>query len=173
MAQGDRCLLSSLYVRYFCELRAHVSRRLGSTQEADDMVHDVFLRVLHALAAEDIEYPRAYLYQVTNSVLTDHFRRNQRRGVLAAEVEPVDDTCTPGSEPTPEEVAIGEEAWECLCRVISKLPPKVRQAMILRKIDGLSYREVADAMGISVRTVEKHLARAATEVGTGFAAIAP
>ena len=70
-----------------------------------------------------------------------------------------DETPTANSMPTPEELAICEQTWDSLCVAIDRLPVKARQAIILSKIEDLPCAEVAHSMGISVRTVEKHVAR--------------
>jgi len=163
------CLLSSLYQRYSGELRAYLRRKVSVGHEAEDLVQEVFLRVHRSLAAEQIEHPRAYLHQVANSVVTDHFRRNQRRGLSMVEVEPVDESRTASTGPTPEESAIGDEALDRVSRAIANLPQRVREAMLLRTFEGLSYRQVAATMGISERTVEKHLARASNDLVKGLA----
>jgi RNA polymerase sigma factor (sigma-70 family) len=157
--------LSTLYVSHAREVRAHISRKLKSQQDVDDLVQEVFLRAHRAvLMADNVVRPRAYLHQVAGSVVADYFRKRQRRCAVPQEAEESIDENSVRDEATPEEIAIGDETWHIVCASIARLPLKVRQAISLRAFEELSYREVAEAMGISVRTVEKHLARALADL---------
>lgn len=161
-----RCgTVSTLYSSHVREIRAHISRKLSSQQDVDDLVQEVFLRTHRAALFDNLVRPRAYLYRVTGSVVADYFRRRRRQVSSAPDAEFVDEgegTFLAG--PTPEEIVIGEQTWEILCAGIARLPSKVKQAILLRKFEDLSYQDVADTMGISIRTVEKHLARALADL---------
>ncbi len=161
---GNACL-TSCYFEYAGELRAYITWKLPRSQDIEDLVQEVFLRACRAFRLEKVDHPRAYMYQVANSVICDHYRKSKRQCAPYQDIEEFDDSHTvTHSAPTPEEFAIGEETWQALCTSIDRLPNKVRQAITLRRFDHLSYREVAQSMGISVRTVEKHLARALNDL---------
>ncbi|HEY6925809.1 MAG TPA: sigma-70 family RNA polymerase sigma factor, partial [Steroidobacteraceae bacterium] len=85
-----------------------------------------------------------------------------RRGrVVAIEtMGDIDSLNIPDGDGGPERRVSGREEVQRMCRALEKLPQKCRQAFELRKFDGLSQREIAERMGISQSTVEKHLIKA-------------
>jgi len=152
--------LTTLFSLYAGEVRGRIAAKLGCGEDVDDLSQEVFLRAHRAMSCRIIEHPRAYLHQIANSVVTDHFRRGQRRCAPPSGVYPLDEQSQIGyGDATPEEQAIGEETWETLSTALGGLPPRAREAILLRTMENMSYLEVADHMGISVRTVEKHIAR--------------
>lgn len=161
---GNECL-TSCYYEYAGELRAYITWKLPRSHDVEDLVQEVFLRACRAFKVGKVDHPKAYMYQVANSVICDYYRKAKRQCAPSQDIEEFNESHTVNHEaPTPEELAIGEETWQTLCTSIDRLPNKVRQAIMLRRFDDLSYREVAKSMGISVRTVEKHLARALNDL---------
>ena len=152
--------VSALYLRYGNEIQSHIAGKLSCKEDVDDLSQEVFLRVHRILASRVINHPRAYLHQIASSVVTDHFRRRLRRSAPPQVMEQLDeDVEIAAGEPTPEEIVIGHDTLRVLEAAIAGLPTKTREAVLLRAMDDLSYNEVARRMGISVKTVEKHLAR--------------
>jgi RNA polymerase sigma factor (sigma-70 family) len=157
--------LAGLFLDYGSELRRHVANRLGCDEDVEDLVQDVFLKAHRALTSRSITHPRAYLHGIADSAVADHFRRRQRRCAPPRDMSSIDDEAEiPHTSPTPEELAIGEQTWEGLRVAMDRLPRQAKQAVMLRKLEQLSCSEVALSMGISVRTVEKHLARGLSDL---------
>jgi RNA polymerase sigma-70 factor (ECF subfamily) len=149
-----------MFSMYGTEVRRRIAMRLPCREDVDDLAQEVFLRAHRALEVRPIDYPRAYLYQITNSVVSDHFRRSQRRCAPPHEVQSVDEESQGlQSGPTPEEILVGEQTLAKLSAALSSLPSRARQAIVLRMFEEMTYSEVAQSMGISIRTVEKHIAR--------------
>ena len=156
----SQCPVSALYLRYGNEIRRHIAGKLSCREDVDDLSQEVFLRAHRILASQAINQPRAYLHQIASSVLTDHFRRGLRRSAPPPRTETLDEDLEIASgEPTPEEIAIGDDTLMAIESALARLPAKAREAVLLRAMEDLSCIEVASRMGISVRTVEKHLAR--------------
>lgn len=159
MAKAQHAI-SGLYTRYRHEIRNHIAAKLSCREDIDDLSQEVFLRAHRALETQTVDHPRAYLHRIACSVITDHFRRGQRRSAPSPDMTAVsDDSEIAAWGPTPEESAIGDETVEAVEAAIARLPAKARQAIVLRVTEELSYLEVAHRMGISVKTAEKHLAR--------------
>ncbi|WP_297510342.1 RNA polymerase sigma factor [uncultured Caulobacter sp.] len=138
-------------------LRAWLSRRPLAGLEVDDIVQETYA-ILAALPAVDhIVNARTYMFEVAKSVV---LRALRRRRVVAfealAEIESLD---PPSAEASPETVTSDRQELSRIAALIAGLPAKCREAFTLRKVHGLSQREVARRMGISENTVEKHVGK--------------
>jgi RNA polymerase sigma factor (sigma-70 family) len=137
-------------------LRAFLQRRAPQA-EIDDLVQDVLLRVQNRQGG-DIDNMEAYVYQVAHSTLVDHARRNQVRH-REQHVELTEDD-HPADELSPERVLSGEEETRQLLAALRELPERTRDALLLVRYHGASYKLVAKKFGISVSAVEKHVMKA-------------
>jgi RNA polymerase sigma-70 factor (ECF subfamily) len=126
-------------------------------QEAADLAQDTFVRLLKQCPAE-LQEPRAFLATVARSVLIDHCRRmSLERAYLQTLMlmpEPV--------SPSPEERAVVLQALEQIDRMLDGLGARARSAFLLAQLDGLTYKEVAQRLGVSLSSVEKYMAAALT-----------
>ena len=139
-------------------LRAWLRRRRIDGLEVDDVVQETYA-VLSALpAVGHITSPRAYAFQTAQSLILRHLRR--ARIVRIDSIGDVESLTAALDEPSPEQQASARQQWRQVCAHIDRLPVKCREAFVLRKIDGLSQRQIAQRLGVSESTVEKHIGRA-------------
>lgn len=139
-------------------LRAWLRRREVDGLETDDIVQETYA-VLAAMASVDhIDSPRAYAFQTAQSLILRHLRR--ARVVRIEALGDMESLNTAGEEPTPERQTAARQELRHVSDLIAALPAKCREAFTLRRIAGLSQRQVAQRMGISESTVEKHIGRA-------------
>lgn len=138
-------------------LRAWLGARPVARLEVDDIVQETYA----ALAAMDdvahVRSPRAYMFTVAQSVILQHVRR--ARIVSIETVSEIDRLHAPCEERSPDRHAAAHQELRRIGELIAALPAKCRQAFVLRKVNGLSQREVARRMGISENTVEKHVGK--------------
>jgi RNA polymerase sigma factor (sigma-70 family) len=130
-------------------------KRLGL--EIDDVIQEAYAILADLETVEEIRFPRAYLFQVARSVIARHVRRAR-----VVSIQTMDDLTQLGHEdegPSPERAAIDRDQLRQLAQAIASMPAKTQQAFILRRIDGLSQREISARMAISENTVEKHISR--------------
>lgn len=131
-------------------------RRLGGL-EIDDIIQETYTRLVAAESVQHIQDAKNYTFQVASSVVIDHLRRLK---VIAIESVPdLNDLDVMSEEPSPERRAIDRDELHRLARAIAALPTRVREVFTMRRVHGLSQREVAVRMGISESTVEKHMSR--------------
>lgn len=153
-----------LFRTYHSRLCAFAERYVACPDTAEEVVEDVFLRIWAQRKFEDgcCESPRRYLYKaVRNQALKvlDHERVVQQLRESARSQEHL-----PGMSQPPvaaDERLHADQLAAALERAIDRLPERCRQAYVLHRQQGRSQAEVAAVMGISVRTVETQLARAA------------
>lgn len=148
--------LHSLYSDHGAWLRNWLRAKLGNAWDAADLAHDTYVRILQAGTRPAAEDSRRYLVQVANGLMIDLFRR---RRIEAAYLEAL--SLLPAAQaPSEESRALAIEALLELDRLLHKLPARARQAFLLCKLDGLSYRDIAAQLGVSVSSVEKYIAAA-------------
>lgn len=148
--------LAMLYKDHSPWLRNWLRRRTGCSHQAADLAQDTFLKLL---ARQDsvvggLRRPRAFLATIARHLLIDHWRR---RDLEQAWLDTL--AALPEEEvPPPQEHLSLLETLVALDRMLDRLKPTVRQAFLLARLEGLTCPEVACRMGISLSTVERHIA---------------
>jgi len=126
--------------------------------EVDDIIQETYTRLLQTKSVEHIRNPKTYAFQTAGSVLVDRMRLVKVVPITA--VANIEQLQIMSDIPSPERQVIDREELFRLAEAIGQLPEKARLVFTMRRIDGLSQREVAEKIGISENTVEKHMSRA-------------
>jgi RNA polymerase sigma factor (sigma-70 family) len=158
MPKSKQHLLNSLFHHHRKELLAFAGWRVGDFA-AEDLVQEAYLRLLQHPEPASITNPRAYLYKITANLGFDHHRKESVRGnyTKADEVEP-DSLLSP--LPGPEALMEGELLLRNCLKALKTLPEVYRHVFFLNRIDGLTHTEIADALQLPRRTVERYCAKA-------------
>jgi len=145
--------ITALYLRYRKELVNRLSRIVLCHETAQDIVQESFIVLTRTAAEETVGQPRAFLHRTATNLAFDHLRHSkvvERHAEIAIHAEQ--------DEHPSSETEVSEAQWrELLRQTVSELPPRCREAFLLHKIHGLSYREVGETLGISPSAVEKHI----------------
>lgn len=139
------------------QLRAWLKRRNLGGLEIDDVIQETYTRLFQAESIAHIHDARNYAFQVAGSVVIDHLRR--MKVVPLASVPGLDYLEVGSDEPSPERQVIDRDELTRLAEMIARLPGKIRDVFSLRRVYGLSQREVAARLGLAESTVEKHMAK--------------
>jgi len=139
------------------QLRAWLSRRRLGGLEVDDVIQETYSRLMAADSVSHIQDAKSYTFQVAGSVVVDYLRRINVISILS--VPELDQLETASPEPSPERQIIDRDELHRLAEMIATLPGKIRDVFVLRRVHGLSQREVARRLGLSESTVEKHMAK--------------
>lgn len=155
--QGRReAPFDALYHNHHSWLRRWLSAKLGCSHTAADLAHDTYLRILARGTTPEPEQARRFLTQIAKGLVIDHYRRrrieNAYLDALSLLPEPM--------APSPEEQALTIEALVEIDALLHGLPNKPRRAFLMCRLDGRSYQEIADALEVSVSSVEKYIAKA-------------
>ena len=153
--------LEEVAKRYYAPLLSFFRKRTRNPAEVEDLVQQVFLKLARHPDIAHVENPDAYIFQTASNTLKDHLRRDLVRGEFDV---PAEMTEEPSSEFSPERVLIGREDVSRLVAALRALPERTRDVFVLRCFEGLKHVEIAQLMGVSVRAVEKHAARALAHV---------
>lgn len=136
-------------------LMRYLRRNWRDADECADLRQEVYARVYDAARAGVPEHAGAFVLATARNLLIDRARRSQVVAIdTYAELEDL-----AADELTPERHAGGRMELDALVEALDALPPRCREAVVLRKVDGLSQREVAAEMGITEDTVEKQIAK--------------
>ncbi len=144
--------------RYEKPLLSFFRKRTNNSDDAEDLVQDVFARLWARKKDTPILKIESYLFQTAASVLNDYFRKRKVR--LQDQHFFADDSDIFGSDFSTERVLLGKDAIKCLLVEIKKLPQRTQDVFVLRAFENKRSIEVAEMMNISVRSIEKHMAKA-------------
>jgi len=142
---------------YKASFRSRAAKAVDAA-EAEDLVQEAFLKVLTAPNFRHIARPRAYVQTIIHNLLVERARRSQvvRIDYLAS-LEALD-----LADPTPDAFrqAAAKAELARILALIETLPPQCAKVLHMRKVEGMSPRQIADCLDLSLSTVEKHLAKA-------------
>jgi RNA polymerase sigma-19 factor, ECF subfamily len=155
-------LVESVFAQHRKALQEYLVRRLSSTAHAQDIAQEAYLRLLSVEDAELVRQPHAYLFRIASNLVYE-YRLRERNDLVTYNSQAVDHFSEQPQHVSPEDLGDRLNVERQLEAVLSQLPPLQRAILIMRKRDGLSYVEIAQAMGISVHTVKKYLLRAVTQ----------
>jgi RNA polymerase sigma-70 factor (ECF subfamily) len=165
---GDETAWEDLVRQYSRQVYGLCFRFTGSAPAAQDLTQEVYLRVFRTLrtfrAAEGSF--GTWLTRVTRNLLIDHYRRTrQERATDSIEEQlPMMEDSGPAASVRPDHMVAGREASEILQATLQKLSPDLREAVILRDLQEMEYREIAQALAIPEGTVKSRINRGRVEL---------
>jgi RNA polymerase sigma factor (sigma-70 family) len=152
--------------RYRRQLARKIAR-LVKPYDVEDIVQETSLRLFQAAQRQPIRSPRAFMLKTARNLALNKLRWADALNHMVAIEGTNNEECAPAhgledalEERTPESLVAGEQEFVVFCRAIRALPRQRQRVILLRRVYGLSQREVATKLGISERTVENHIAQA-------------
>lgn len=164
-AERDR---SYRFLELFGRYRKAIARviaRVVRPHDVEDVLQETYLRIVQAAMLRPIRHPRAFMLTTARNVALNMLgRADALNHVDASRPDPEDESTRPSAYPadsgnTPEQLAQVQEEFHLFCRAVRELPPQCRRAFVLKRIYGLSQRDIARELDITEGTVEKHLAK--------------
>lgn len=149
-------------------------RFTGSRDEAEDLTQEVFIRMYRTLSSYDVQRGAftTWVTTVTRNLLVDHFRKRK--------MDRMTESLDAGSGPEEEGLSLAEkladggvapdrhvgrrETQELVQKALEKLSPELREAVILRDLQDMDYREIAQALNVPEGTVKSRINRGRTEL---------
>jgi len=172
---GDGASFEALFRRYYAPLHAFARGYVGTAEAAEDVVHDVFLRIW---ARRDAWVVRAsvksYLYAAIRNHALDDRRRRRPEVEWCEPAGPTDD----GDDVAPlhasaDAALLTSETHDAVECAVAALPGRTRRTFLLSREHGLTYGEIAAVMNVSVKTVETQIGRALKALRAALAGHAP
>ncbi|GAC1037301.1 sigma-70 family RNA polymerase sigma factor [Pseudomonas sp. No.117] len=157
MALESSRTLQTLYRDHSGWLQAWLRRRLGSEWDAADLSQDAFLRLLrNPQVLGELQEPRAYLLTIGKRLLINLQRKRSLEQAYLEALAHLPEACAP----SPEQRWVLLETLQALDELLDGLPPAVRRAFLLSQLEGLTYREIAERLQVSERTIKRYMAQA-------------
>jgi RNA polymerase sigma-70 factor (ECF subfamily) len=150
--------LGDAYHRMRSALRAFLHRRTGDPQAADELVQEVWLRIADQADAHHLDNPEAWLQRIAANLALNWLKSHRFRVGLTAAGADVGAVADPA--PDAERALHARRGLEHLRLLLEELPPRRRAVFLLYRGQGLSLRETADQLGISVKTAKNQMAEA-------------
>jgi RNA polymerase sigma factor (sigma-70 family) len=139
------------------KLRAWLHARFPALTDIDDLVQESYARLLRARQVGQVENAKSYLFATARHAALDLFRRSQI--VSIESVEEVGDLSVLEDGPGAAESLSRAQELELLAEAMQALPDRCRHVLVLQKLHGLSYKEIAARLGISEHTVNAQIAK--------------
>jgi len=170
---GDSVAWTELVRAHHRRVYSLCYRFTGSPQDSEDLTQDVFLKIYGNLGSFDSSrgsFP-VWIATLTRNLLVDHFRRSKQQRVTdsidAGWDDPEDgrpaDRLT-DSRPTPHENAATQELQKMVQEALTRISPELREAVILRDLQDLDYKEIAQVLNIPEGTVKSRISRGRAEL---------
>ena len=162
---GDDAAFEALYERYRRRITAYVKGMVHDHGRAEDLTQEVFMSALRRM--RETERPIAFkpwIYEIARNACIDQHRRSRRSEEVSYDVEPglggSDHLRLVTTEPTPDVAVETKQQLDHLCGAFGGLSQSHHEILVLRELEGLSYREIGDRMSLSRPAVESTLFRA-------------
>ena len=161
--RGDRDAFAWLLERYEKQVYHHALRMVNNPEDAADLTQETFLKVWQGLPSFQGESSfSTWMFRLTGNACIDFIRREKkRRGDLSLDGEEQTMAATLADPaPTPQQALEHKELHRAVNEGLAQLSDEHRQVLVLREINGLSYEEIGEALGLTAGTVKSRIARA-------------
>ena len=143
--------LKAIFEARFKDLVRYIEYRLPNKDDARDLAQEAFFRLLRRSRDVLIENPEAYLFRIAGNLAYEQRLRHPMEGLSDEEL--VDESAV-----VPESSVDHQQRLDRLVRVLSRLPPLPRAALILQRRDGMTYAEIGAELNTSTHMVKKYIA---------------
>jgi RNA polymerase sigma factor (sigma-70 family) len=157
LTDADHPLFARAFREHYPDLIAFVRRHVSSDAEAADIAQEAYLRVLRYRNEKDLTGLRMLVFKIALNLIGMRFRSRR----VSQHIPLDDDIPLIANTPSQDREVAGQQQVRRLVAALGKLPPKSREALILRRFHGMSVQEVAQRMDTSIKAVEMLIARAA------------
>lgn len=157
MADARREWFLSQIFRHRAALYRYLRRFTGGAEDIEDLVQETYVRVYALPDFQSIDSPRALLFRIAHNMAVERARRQKSQATdSVADLERL--TVYSSDAPADEQID-ARRRFESFCAAVDHLPPLCRRVFVLRKVYRLSHDEIAEVLGVSHSTIEKHVAK--------------
>lgn len=137
----------------------YLSRVWPRKHEVPDLRQEAYARVYQAAATSRPTSPRAFLFTTAHHLMADRLRHERIVSIEA--VGDIEELNVLNDELGPDEILSAREELKLLAAALDRLPPRCREVVWLRRVEGLSQKEAAQRLGVSVKAIEQHMSKGA------------
>ena len=165
MQEGNELAFEKLYLLYSARLFGRLLRLVKSEVDSKEILQDVFLKLWEKRASIDPENSiRSYLFKIAENKVYDFFRKVARDRNIQARLIAI----STNNYELIENFKSDDEKLIALESTIQNIPPQRQQVFRLCKLEGKSYKEVSELLGISVSTISDHIVNATKFIRNNF-----
>jgi RNA polymerase sigma factor (sigma-70 family) len=145
------------YTRLQIFLKRFLTRFFSSSQDIEDVMQETYLKAYRAEKERVINTPKAFLFRVARNTALKELERKSRQ--ITQSIEDFQGSEVLSDESSVEDQVDARKKLGLFCDSALEMSPQVRRVFLMRKVYGMSYREISAQLGIAVSTAEKHVAR--------------
>jgi RNA polymerase sigma-70 factor (ECF subfamily) len=149
-------LVATLYHGHHSWLLGWLRLRLDCPQNAADLAQDTFVRLLGQRELVEPREPRAFLATIARGLVVDHYRRARLERIYLDSLAGLPEPEVPSAE---ARALVLETLVEVDC-LLDGLKPRVRETFLLSQLDGLTYPQIAERLGLSVSSIQQYMGKA-------------
>jgi RNA polymerase sigma factor (sigma-70 family) len=149
-------LLSQIF-SHRAALQKYLRKFTAGAEDIEDLVQEAYVRVCALPDGQVVDSPRALLFRIARNLAVD--RARQRLAHATDDVADFEPLNVFSEEAEPDEQVDLHRRFESFCAAVDSLPPLCRRVFVLRKVYQLSHAEIAEVLGLSHSTIEKHVAK--------------
>ncbi len=147
--------ISTVWLENNTFLKKFLRGFLNREQDIEDVVQETYLKAFTTEKDREIEQPKAFLFSIAKNLALNELSRKSRQ--MTGYIEECQTEVNLGETATIEHEIEAEQSLGKYCQAVATLPEKSRKVYLLRKVHGLKHKEIAEHLGISLSSVEKHL----------------
>lgn len=159
VASGSQNILQ-VFKLHEKSLRHYISSFFIRPQDIEDISQETFLRTFKSHLKEEVHKPKSFMYRVAKNLIMSEFRRSSYK--LTDYIEDISPSAMPIDVSNVEENIEAQEKLGWFCEALATLPEKTRRIMVMRKVYGLTVKEIAARMDMPVSTINWNLAKGIT-----------
>lgn len=154
-AAASPTAVTSAFLESAVFLKKFLGRFLPVQQDIEDVAQEAYLRAYVAEQRQPIEQPKAFLFRVAKNLALTRLSKKSRR--ITDYIEEAGESVVVDTSPASDEELEAQQCFGLYCEAVASLPEKGRQVFLLRKVHGLSHKEIGERLGLSISSVEKYL----------------
>ena len=165
MRLGDDCAFEQLYRRYHRRIAAYVDGMVHDHARSEEITQDVFISALRRMRETDRTIAfKPWIYEIAKNACIDQFRRSRRAEIISFDAEDSFGSADYGKlitrDAAPDVAVAQKQQLDDLCGAFGGLSQTHHEILVMRELEGLSYREIGERMGMTRPAVESTLFRA-------------
>ncbi|WP_295935416.1 RNA polymerase sigma-70 factor [uncultured Alistipes sp.] len=168
LREGDTEALDVLYLLYAAKVRDFAFRLLCNRAEAEDITHDIFLKVWEERkSVGNVLSFKSYLFRMTRNAIFNAYKHRQVESKYQAHAVAAEKPTAPGAD----ERVTTEDMLEMIALAVENMPEQRRKVFCMSRYENMSYSDIAEALNISPKTVQYHISGALAELRKLLSAI--
>lgn len=150
----------SAFREHEASIRRIIGRYRSRPEDIEDLAQDTFLKSFAAELKQDIVNPKAFLFRLAKNVAINDAYLKVNSATDSIEAIDCEDVLKDNKQPGIEQEQSDKQELHALSLALAELPDELREALTMRKIDGLKFKQIATRLNVSVSTAEKRVAKA-------------